>query len=95
VVFNPQSMTGAGTATMTVPVPAATPSRSFSVTVMGTSGDCPLCDRRGQRERDARRRGHVVFAKRAALKAGSWRLVDDALRPAGSDSNIPTRVFRS
>ena len=38
VTFNPQSITGAGAATMTVAVPASAPGGSFTITVTGTSG---------------------------------------------------------
>ena len=89
VAFNSQSITGAGVATMTVAVPAGTPAESFNVTVTGTSGTIVHSATAVVNLNGTPAAEIVLYAKRAALKAGTWRVIDDPTAAGGQRLEHP------
>lgn len=87
VTLSPQSVTGAGTATMTVAVPAGT-TGSFNVTVRGTSGtqthSAIVAVNTGLNAEEI-----VLYAKRANPIAGNWRVVTDTTAAGGARLEEP------
>jgi hypothetical protein len=92
VTFNPQSTTGAGTSTMTVAIAATAALGSFNLTVKGTSGTivrsaAPVAVTVARPSSGAA--DVVVHARRASLKAGTWRLVSDQTAAGGERLEHP------
>jgi hypothetical protein len=92
VTFNPQSTTGAGVSTMTVAIAATAPVGSFNLTVKGTSGTtvhsaAPVAVTIAKPVTGVP--DVVVHARRASLKAGTWRLVSDQTAAGGERLEHP------
>jgi hypothetical protein len=92
VTFNPQSITASGASTMTLAVPATAPEGSFNLTVKGTSGTTvhsatPIAVTIAKQPSAAP--DIVVYARRAALEAGSWRLIADSSAAGGQRLEHP------
>ena len=93
VTLAPQAIAGSGVATMTVAVPSGAAAGAFNVTVKGTSGTVVHAAARvAVKVTPTAPPGSsdvVIYAKRAALKAGTWRVVDDPTAAGGQRLEQP------
>ena len=92
VTFTPTSITGAGVATMTVAVPSTAATGTFTLTVTGTGAAAahsanPIVINVTPTPPDPLE--IVMYAKRAAIKAGTWHLVDDTTAAGGQRLEQP------
>jgi hypothetical protein len=89
VTFSPTSVTGSGTATMTVAVPQNVAVSSFTITVRGTSGVLSRSASVVVNTGTASAGDIVLYAKNASRIAGNWRIVADATAAAGARMEQP------